>query len=170
MPLNSPDPLESIARLDRAFGEFALIGAGTVTRPGAVVEAANAGAALLVAPNVDVEVIRAAKDHGMHAIPGVFTASECFAALTAGAAGLKLFPAFQAGPRALKALKEVLPPEAPVYPTGGVGPADFADWAAAGAGGFGLGAALYRPGATAEEVGARAAEAVAAWDALPPPP
>ena len=100
----------------------------------------------------------------MQCFPGVFTATECFAALKAGATGLKIFPAAQMGPEGLAALRAVLPPATPVYAVGGVGAADFAAWRAAGADGFGIGTALYRPGRGAADVAARAAELVAAWD------
>ncbi|MEO1000362.1 MAG: 2-dehydro-3-deoxy-6-phosphogalactonate aldolase, partial [Pseudomonadota bacterium] len=162
VPLNSPEPFESIARLAAAFGEEAEIGAGTVVEAADVARVAEAGGRLLVAPNADPEVIGVAVGLGLRAVPGVFTATEAFAALAAGASALKLFPAVQAGPAGLKALRDVLPPATEVYAVGGIGPADFADWTAAGATGFGIGSALYAPGRTAEEVGRRAAEMVAA--------
>ena len=126
---------------------------------------AAAGGQMIVSPNADPDVIRAARALEMQSWPGAFTATECFAALAAGASGLKLFPAAQMGTGGLKALRAVLPYEAQVMAVGGVGPGDFEAWRAAGATGFGLGSALYAPGATPEEVGGRAAEAVAAWDA-----
>ncbi|RMH43365.1 MAG: 2-dehydro-3-deoxy-6-phosphogalactonate aldolase [Alphaproteobacteria bacterium] len=165
VPLNSPRPFDSIARLVRAFSGRARIGAGTVLDPEDVRRLADIGARLVVAPDCNPVVIRAARLHDMACLPGVFTATECFAAIRAGATGLKLFPAALCGPAGLGALSAVLPPEMPVYAVGGVGPDDFADWLAAGAAGFGLGTALYRPGMTAAEVGARAARIVAAFDA-----
>ena len=165
VPLNSPDPLASVEIMARAFGASVLIGAGTVLTVQDVVRVAAAGGQMVVSPNTDGDVIRAARALEMQSWPGAFTASECFAALAAGASGLKLFPAAQLGTAGLKALRAVLPYEAQAVAVGGVGPSDFEAWRAAGATGFGLGSSLYAPGATPEEVGARAREAVAAWDA-----
>ena len=165
VPLNSPDPLASVEIMARAFGEAVLIGAGTVLSVGDVVRVAAAGGQMIVSPNTDPDVIRAARALEMQSWPGAFTATECLAALAAGASGLKLFPAAQLGTGGLKALRAVLPYEAQVIAVGGVGPGDFEAWRAAGATGFGLGSALYTPGAAPEEVGARAREAVKAWDA-----
>ena len=162
VPLNSPDPLNSISRLAQEFGETALIGAGTVLTPGDAQRVRAAGGRLVVSPNADPQVIRAARTAGMVALPGVFTATECFSALAAGASGLKIFPAAQLGSAGLSALRAVLPREVPVYAVGGIGAEDFAEWVAAGATGFGLGSSLYKPGLGAAEVGRRAAEAVRA--------
>lgn len=163
VPLNSPDPLESVRRLAVRFGAEAEIGAGTVLTAEAALSVADAGGRMIVAPNFDAEVASAAK--GLAYYPGVFTATECFAALKAGATGLKIFPAFQMGPSGLKALRDVLPGDSLVYAVGGVGPADFSAWRDAGADGFGLGGALYRPGLDASDVAERAREAVEAHDA-----
>lgn len=166
VPLNSPDPLDSIERLAKAFGDHAQIGAGTVLTASDVRAVADRGGRLIVSPNADADVIAETKRLGLASFPGVYTASECFAALKAGADGLKIFPAFQMGSKGLKALRDVLPKTTQVYAVGGVGAADFAEWRGAGADGFGIGGALFKPGATATEVSANAQQLVAAYDAL----
>ena len=166
VPLNSPAPLESIAAMQGAFGHEAEIGAGTVLDVAEVAAVAATGARLIVSPDCNPDVIAATRAAGLLSYPGVFTPTEAFCALRAGATGLKLFPAFRMGPDGLKALCAVLPPGTEVLAVGGVGPADFAQWRQAGATGFGLGTAIYAPGLSAEEVGARATRVVAAWDAL----
>ncbi|MDS9466722.1 2-dehydro-3-deoxy-6-phosphogalactonate aldolase [Paracoccus sp. MBLB3053] len=165
VPLNSPDPLESIRLMATAFGGRATIGAGTVLTIEDVARIADAGGRMIVSPNTNPEVIRETRRLGMESYPGVFTATECFSAIEAGATGLKLFPADQAGTGALKALRAVLPKDMPVYAVGGVGPSNFAEWIAAGAQGFGIGSSLYKPGETAELVASRARELVAALPA-----
>ncbi|MEM7424272.1 MAG: 2-dehydro-3-deoxy-6-phosphogalactonate aldolase, partial [Pseudomonadota bacterium] len=142
VPLNSPEPLESIAILSKSFGAQSLIGAGTVLTAREVDDVAQAGGRLIVSPNFDPDVVARAKALDMISLPGVFTASECFAALKQGVDGLKIFPAFQMGSTGLKALRDVLPAKAPVFAVGGVGAPDFAEWRAAGADGFGIGGAL----------------------------
>ncbi len=165
VPLNSPSPFRSIAAMAARFGEAAQIGAGTVLSPEDVSRVSEAGGRMVVSPNCDAEVIAATRAAGLESYPGVLTASECFAGLKAGATALKVFPAFQMGIEGVKALRAVLPVEARLYMVGGVGPAEFRDWLAAGAAGFGIGSSLYRPGDTAAEVGRRARDMVAAWDA-----
>ncbi|MFN3147604.1 MAG: 2-dehydro-3-deoxy-6-phosphogalactonate aldolase [Paracoccaceae bacterium] len=167
VPLNSPDPIDSIARLARAFGNVAQIGAGTVLTVEDVAAVAAVGGRMIVSPNNDSAVIRATRAAGLDSFPGVFTPSECFAALAAGATGLKVFPASMMGTEGLKAIRAVLPPGTDVYAVGGVGAANFADWRQAGAAGFGIGSALYKPGDDAAAVAAKARAIVAAWDALP---
>lgn len=165
VPLNSPQPLESIARLAAVLGHYALVGAGTVLTLADVDAVAAAGGRLIVSPNVDAHVIAHSEAAGLITLPGVFTPTEAFAAMAAGADGLKLFPAETCGPAHLKALKAVLPPALPVFAVGGVTPDTLASWHAAGADGFGTGSGLYTPGRTAADV-RRAAEAyVAAWRA-----
>jgi 2-dehydro-3-deoxyphosphogalactonate aldolase len=156
VPLNSPKPLESIRNLAEAFGDRALIGAGTVIQPSAVAEIKDAGGRLIVMPHSDPQVIRAAKAAGMLALPGAFTATEAFAAIAAGADGLKLFPAEIVEPVGLKALRAILPTDLPVLPVGGITPSSMAEWWPSGASGFGLGSALYKPGDSADIVAGKA--------------
>lgn len=165
VPLNSPDPLDSIAAMQAEFGDQAQIGAGTVLEVAQVRAVAATGARLVVSPDCNPDVITATRAAGLDSFPGIFTPTEAFAALRAGATGLKLFPAAQIGAAGLAAMRAVLPQGTLVYAVGGVGPQDFATWRNAGATGFGLGTALYAPGMPAPEVAARAREAVAAWDA-----
>lgn len=164
VPLNSPDPLNSIAKLVTGLGERAVVGAGTVLNVDQVDEVAATGARLIVSPNMNPDVIRMTKAKGMISLPGVFTATECFAALEAGADGLKFFPGDVLGPKGLKALKAVLPPTVTTYAVGGVDAGNAAAWLAAGADGFGLGGALYKPGDSASQVGEKARAIVAAFD------
>lgn len=164
VPLNSPDALTSIARIARAFGDRALIGAGTVLTPADVAAVAAVGGRLVVSPDCNPEVIAATRAAGMLSFPGVFTATECFAAIRAGADGLKVFPASIMGPEGIKALRAVLPPALPVYAVGGAGADNLGQWLRAGASGFGIGTALYRPGDTAETVATQARALVAAFD------
>ncbi|MBD8877062.1 2-dehydro-3-deoxy-6-phosphogalactonate aldolase [Roseibium polysiphoniae] len=164
VPLNSPDPLESIALMAREFGQTAKIGAGTVLSPEDVEQVRGAGGTLIVSPDCNPEVIRATKKAGMASFPGVMTPSECFTALRNGADGLKLFPASLIGPSGLKAMRAVLPKDTETYAVGGAGPDNFKDWIAAGITGFGIGTALYAPGFYRSEVTARAKAIVAAYD------
>jgi 2-dehydro-3-deoxyphosphogalactonate aldolase len=162
VPLNSPRPMESIARLAQEFGERLLIGAGTVMTTAQVGEIAAAGGRLIVTPHADAAIVRAAKQHGLLSVPGFFTPSEAFAMLAAGADALKLFPSEAASPAVLRALRAVLPAGTAVLPVGGIDASNMAAWRAAGAAGFGIGSAIYKPGDSPETVGAKAHALVAA--------
>jgi len=166
VPLNSPRARHSIALAARAFGDSARIGAGTVLNSGEVAEVAAAGGTFIVSPNTDVAVIGETRRLGLESYPGVFSPTEAFQAMSAGASGLKFFPAEVLGAKGIKAMKAVLPPEVPLYAVGGVGPSDFAAYRAAGCAGFGLGTFVYRPGMDATEVARHCQTAVAAYDAL----
>lgn len=161
VPLNSPDPLESIRRLAGALGERALIGAGTVLSVECVGRVAEAGGRLIVSPNTNADVIRASVEAGLVSLPGYFTPSEAFAAIESGAHGLKLFPAEAASPALVKAQRAVLPRGLPLLVVGGVAPDTMRPWLEAGADGFGLGSGVYKPGMSAAEAGERAAAYVA---------
>jgi 2-dehydro-3-deoxyphosphogalactonate aldolase len=156
VPLNSPAALESIAILSRVFGHRMLIGAGTLTDPKQVTEVAAAGGRLIVTPHADIAIVRAAKAAGLFAVPGFFNPTEAFALLQAGADAIKLFPSEVLGVPMLKALKAVLPKMAIVIPVGGIDAKNLAPWMAAGALGVGAGSSIYKPGDTAEIVGAKA--------------
>ena len=162
VPLNSPDPLDSIARLHRRFGADALIGAGTVRRAANVDAVARAGGRLIVTPHAEPLLVRAAKSRDMMAIPGFFTPAEAFTLLDAGADALKLFPAEGGSPAMLRSLLAVLPPGTMVLPVGGMEAGTLAAWRQAGAAGFGIGGAIYKPGDDAAAVAAKAARLVAA--------
>lgn len=164
VPLNSPDPLASIAAMARAFGNVAQVGAGTVLSPAEAEAVAEAGGTLVVSPNCDPAVIARTRALGLESWPGVFTPTEAFAALAAGATGLKLFPGSLAGPAGLAALRAVLPAGTQVFAVGGAGPENFANWIAASADGFGIGSALYKRGMSVGEVATRARDVVAAFD------
>jgi len=163
VPLNSPDPYTSIETIRRTLPRDALVGAGTVSSVEAVAQVRMAGGELIVMPHADTVVIRAAKAAGMLCMPGVVTPTEAFAALAAGADALKLFPAELLTPEILKAMRAVLPQTTALFPVGGITPERMPAYRKAGATGFGLGSALYAPGMTAEEVGARAAAFDKAW-------
>ena len=162
VPLNSPRPLDSIATLRARFPD-AVVGAGTVLTAAEARDVASAGGELVVAPNFDREVVEETVRLGMASMPGIMTPTEAFAALKAGAHGLKLFPAELASPAVVKALLAVLPKGTPLLPVGGIGADNLDAWRAAGAAGFGLGSSLYKPGDDAAAVKAKAAAIVSAW-------
>jgi 2-dehydro-3-deoxyphosphogalactonate aldolase len=165
IPLNSPQPLQSIGLLAKKFGSAATIGAGTVLTVMQVADVADAGGKIIVSPSFDAEIVAETKARKLASWPGVLTPSECFAALKAGADGLKIFPCSVIGPAGLKAMRAVLPAQTPVYAVGGAGPANFATWFAAGVNGFGIGTALYEPGRTIVQLRQAAREIVRAYDA-----
>jgi 2-dehydro-3-deoxyphosphogalactonate aldolase len=160
VPLNSPAPLATIERLAGRFGDSALIGAGTVLSADDVDAVSDAGGRLIVMPHSDATVVRRAKARNLACVPGFATPTEAFAAIAAGADALKLFPA---SPAALKSLRAVLPRDAPIIPVGGLDERSFDPWLAAGAAGFGIGSALYKPGVTADALRTRAQALVAAF-------
>jgi 2-dehydro-3-deoxyphosphogalactonate aldolase len=163
VPLNSPDPFNSIAKLVKAFPE-ALIGAGTVLTTEDADRLNDAGGTLMISPNIDADVMARARAHKFVSMPGVFTATEALLALKLGATGLKFFPASALGPDGIKALSAILPKGCRIGAVGGVSDADFGSYGAIGVRTFGLGSSLYKPGLTADEVGKRAVKAVSAWD------
>ncbi len=164
VPMNSPQPLASIAALARSLDGKAEIGAGTVLTVEQVTAVKDAGGTLVVSPDCNPAVIEATRAAGMTSCPGVATATECFTALRHGADGLKFFPSFLIGPEGLVAIRAVLPPGTETWAVGGVGPANFADWLGAGVTGFGIGSALYTPDLGVAEVRQRALAIVAAYD------
>lgn len=166
VPLNSPDPISSIARLQKQFGEEALIGAGTVISVSQVAQVATTGARLIVSPNNDPSVIRATKAANMQSFPGVMTPTEVFSALASGADGLKLFPGEVIGPAGLKAMRAVIPQEVPLFAVGGVSAQNMGEWIRSGAAGFGIGSAIYKPGDSTIVIARKAREIVDAWDAV----
>ncbi|WP_458526007.1 2-dehydro-3-deoxy-6-phosphogalactonate aldolase [Onishia taeanensis] len=163
VPLNSPDPLDSIQRLAIHVGDSALVGAGTVIAADKVAEVENAGGQLIIAPNLDANVAREATRRGLIYGPGVGTVSEAFTAMGEGADFLKLFPAEEISPDAVKAMLAVLPGEVPLLPVGGITPTTMTPYLDAGARGFGLGGALYQPGFTTDEVARRAQAFIGAY-------
>lgn len=163
IPLNSPEPFDSIAAVRAALPAEALVGAGTVTTQADVARLDAIGADLVVMPHADTEVIAAAKAAGMICIPGIATPTEAYAALNAGANALKVFPAELVGPAAVKAIRTILPAGTRLFPVGGIAPDTMGPFRSVGVAGFGLGSALYKPGDTAETVAATAARFVTAW-------
>src|SRR5690606_39029842 len=164
VPLNSPRPFDSIGAAARHFGERARIGAGTVLTTEDVDKVAACGGRFIVSPDCNPEVIAHTKACGLGSYPGVFSPSEAFAALRAGADGLKFFPAEVLGPKGIKAMKAVLPGHVPLYAVGGANPDNFAEYFAAGCAGFGLGTYIFKPGMSAADVAQRATTAVTAYD------
>jgi len=164
VPMNSPEPFVSISRMASTVGGRALVGGGTITEADQITRLKDAGGAFVVSPNCNGDVIRATKAEGMTSYPGVFTATECYTALENGADGLKLFPASLIGPAGLNAILAALPDRVQVFAVGGVEPAQFGDWIAVGAAGFGVGSALFKPGRDLEQVATAARTIVAAYD------
>lgn len=164
VPLNSPEALRSIADAAKAFAGRADVGAGTVLSVEDVDAVADAGGVFVVSPDTNPAVIVRTKQRGMASYPGVFSPSDAFSAVRAGATGLKFFPAEVLGPKGIKAMKAVLPPSVPLYAVGGASPDNFGEYFAAGCAGFGLGTFIYKPGMTAADVAGRAVAAVAAYD------
>lgn len=164
VPLNSPDALRSIADAAKAFAGRADVGAGTVLSVEDVDAVADAGGVFVVSPDTNPAVIARTKQRGMASYPGVFSPSDAFSAIRAGATGLKFFPAEVLGPKGIKAMKAVLPPSVPLYAVGGASPDNFGEYFAAGCAGFGLGTFIYKPGMTTADVAGRAQAAVAAYD------
>jgi len=168
VPLNSPDPFASIAALRRALPADVLVGAGTVLNVGQIDQLRDCGAELAVMPHADLNLIRAAKATGLLCVPGIASPTEAFAALAAGADALKIFPAELVTPAVLRAMCAVLPKGTGLLPVGGIKPESMKPYVDAGATGFGLGSALYKPGMTAQQTAATARQFVAAWRAIRP--
>ena len=164
VPLNSPEAFRSIGEAARRFGALGLIGAGTVLRVEEAERVHAEGGQFVVSPDTNPEVIARTRALGMESYPGVFSPTDAFAALRAGATGLKFFPAEVLGPKGIRAMKAVLPPDVPLYAVGGANPDNFAEYFAAGCAGFGLGTYLFKPGMSANDVAQRAQTAVAAYD------
>lgn len=165
VPLNSPEPLKSIELLQKRFGDQALIGAGTVLTPAQVADVAATGAKVIISPNANFEVIKASRARDMVSLPGVATPTEAFAAIEAGATGIKAFPAEAIPPFVIKAWKAVLPKHIPVLAVGGVTPDNMTDYLQAGAAGFGIGSSLYKPGMDVASIAEKARQFITAMHA-----
>ena len=163
VPLNSPDPLNSISKLAKKFGSHAMIGAGTVLRGDEIETITNAGGQIIISPNTNIDVILKTKSLDLISMPGIATITEAFVALEAGADALKMFPAEGLSPSVLKAMRAVLPKNAPVLPVGGIGPNNMREYVTAGAQGFGIGSFLYERGKTTVEVARDANKMISAW-------
>ena len=170
VPLNSPEPFASIIKLSKRFADTVLIGAGTVTNWEQVAKVADAGGRIIVMPHADERIVEAAKRRSLYVVPGFASATEAFRMIDAGADAIKLFPAEANPPKVLKALRAVLPVDIPVLPVGGITPGNMKEYWEAGADGFGLGSALYKPGDTAAKVAQSAADFRFALHALPKKP
>lgn len=166
VPLNSPNPIESIRRMVYEMGDQALFGAGTVTDPDSIAAIKAVGGRVIISPHLDVDIVGITKNSELFSIPGIATPSEAFTALAAGADALKLFPGEAIPPKVLKAIKVVLPPQTLLLPVGGINQGNMADYWHAGAAGFGIGSNLYAPGRKIEEIGHRAKELVAAMNRI----
>ena len=164
VPLNSPNPMETISKMQNRFGNSVIIGAGTVTNVSEVNELSNLGCQMIVSPNTDTAVINATKNKGMLSFPGAFTPSECFSAINSDADGLKIFPAFKLGVKGFKALKAVLPSNLKTYAVGGINEAHFSDWLDAGVSGFGIGSNLFHPSMGDDDIQFAARKIVLAYD------
>ena len=164
VPLNSPNPMETISAMQNTFGNSVTIGAGTVTNVSEVNELSNLGCQMIVSPNTDTEVIKATKNKGMLSFPGAFTPSECFSAINAAADGIKIFPAFKLGIEGFKALKAVLPRNLKTYAVGGINETHFSEWLDAGVTGFGIGSNLFHPSMSDDDIQFAAKKITLAYD------
>ena len=164
VPLNSPNPMETISKMQNSFGNSVTIGAGTVTNVSEVSQLSKIGCQMIVSPNTDTEVIKATKNGGMLSFPGAFTPSECYSAINSAADGLKIFPAFKLGVKGFKALKAVLPNNLKTYAVGGIDETHFSDWLDAGVTGFGIGSNLFHSYMSDDDIQSAAKKFVLAYD------
>ena len=164
VPLNSPNPMETISKMQNSFGNSVTVGAGTVTNVSEVSQLSKIGCQMIVSPNTDTEVIKATKNGGMLSFPGAFTPSECYSAINSAADGLKIFPAFKLGVKGFKALKAVLPTNLKTYAVGGIDETHFSDWLDAGVTGFGIGSNLFHSYMSDDDIQSAAKKFVLAYD------